>query len=297
MINYNYACYLKDSIQAVLNQTRKPDEFIIIDDGSTDESVEIIREMIKDSPYASIIINKKNIGIAKTHNLGIQLSTSDFIFLAASDDMISSNFVYENMRFVENDSRIKMCCSIPSFFDHEKKWSDDLRIRQQNVFNPQETLKLLAKKYFWIAGHTAIISAEFLKNHIVNDYLKQYSDWYLIHILGLSENIGYIPQSLSYMRIHSKSYGRDKRKYSEYKIIFQNLFSEILKESDKVIKNIKKSSLLSALDNKIIFFLFTNKKYIFFLPSVLRGKIRKFFNRIKNLKKKFKQILSVIYNK
>lgn len=53
--NYNYSAFLKQSINSILFQTRKPDQLIIIDDASTDESVKIIEELIKDIPFAVLL--------------------------------------------------------------------------------------------------------------------------------------------------------------------------------------------------------------------------------------------------
>ena len=62
MPNYNHAPYLSRSLEGLLEQTRPADEVLILDDASTDDSVQIIEETIRDKPNARLIALKKNEG-------------------------------------------------------------------------------------------------------------------------------------------------------------------------------------------------------------------------------------------
>lgn len=87
--NYNYDKYLKAAIDSALNQTYKPIEVIIVDDGSTDTSQEIIQS------YGTRVkaILKSNGGQASAFNTGFQESKGDFIFFLDSDDTFSPDKV------------------------------------------------------------------------------------------------------------------------------------------------------------------------------------------------------------
>ena len=80
---FNGACFLKDSIQSILDQSFNQFEFIIINDGSTDESLEIIKKF-KDDRIR--LINQKNIGLTKSLNKGIKLSNCEYIARIDSDE-------------------------------------------------------------------------------------------------------------------------------------------------------------------------------------------------------------------
>src|SRR5690606_30041678 len=82
---YNAEKYLREAIDSVLNQTFKNFEFLIIDDGSNDASVEII-ESYKDSRIR-LIHNQTNSGISYTLNRGIHLSSFDLIARMDADDI------------------------------------------------------------------------------------------------------------------------------------------------------------------------------------------------------------------
>ncbi len=74
---YNSERFLPEAIDSILNQTFQDFEFLIIDDGSTDNSLEIIRSY-KD-PRIQLYQNDQNSGISPTLNRGIQLAKSDLI--------------------------------------------------------------------------------------------------------------------------------------------------------------------------------------------------------------------------
>ena len=66
MPSYNYALYIKQAIESVLNQTYQNWDLIIIDDASTDYSLNIINEYVKKDSRVKLIINEKNLGLAST---------------------------------------------------------------------------------------------------------------------------------------------------------------------------------------------------------------------------------------
>src|SRR5574344_974638 len=91
--SYNYEMYLKDTIQSVLNQTYQDWELIIVDDGSTDNSVEIIKEFCAKDERIKLLTHQDNVnkGLTKTLELGIQQAKGEWIAFLESDDMWTSD--------------------------------------------------------------------------------------------------------------------------------------------------------------------------------------------------------------
>lgn len=83
---YNDRNNLNKCIKSVINQTYNKFEFIIIDDGSTDNSLKIINDFAKKDNRIKIIINQKNLGLTKSLNKGIRKSRYNFIARLDSDD-------------------------------------------------------------------------------------------------------------------------------------------------------------------------------------------------------------------
>lgn len=91
---YNTASYLRRCIQSSINQSYKKIEVILINDGSTDESVSICQQYKKaDSRFR--IVDKINGGISSTRNAGIDVAIGKYICFIDSDDFWESNFIEE----------------------------------------------------------------------------------------------------------------------------------------------------------------------------------------------------------
>ncbi len=88
---YNVEKYLKKCIESILKQTYENLEILLIDDGSTDKSPKICDDYAqKDSRIK--VFHKENEGLSATRNLGIKLSTGEFIAFIDSDDELSEDF-------------------------------------------------------------------------------------------------------------------------------------------------------------------------------------------------------------
>ena len=119
MASYNYAPIIGEAIESVINQTYKDWELIIVDDGSTDNSVEVIKKYLSDNRI-KLYINEKNLGLAKTVRKGIQYSTSDWIAFLESDDKFFPNALEEKVKAISTDADIIFS---ESWVKHDKKIS------------------------------------------------------------------------------------------------------------------------------------------------------------------------------
>jgi glycosyltransferase involved in cell wall biosynthesis len=87
MPNYNKETYIADAIQSIMDQTRYNWELIIVDDKSTDASVEVIKHFAHKEPRIRWVQNLYNQGIAMTRNAGIKLAKGDWLCVQDSDDI------------------------------------------------------------------------------------------------------------------------------------------------------------------------------------------------------------------
>lgn len=89
---YNVENYLKRCVYSVINQTFKDLEIILVDDGSTDSSGKICDEF-KFIDERIVVIHKKNGGLSSARNVGIRMSTSEYITFIDSDDFVTSDYI------------------------------------------------------------------------------------------------------------------------------------------------------------------------------------------------------------
>ena len=88
---YNVSKYLKNCLESVINQTYKNLEIICVNDGSTDNSLEILKEY-KERDERIIIIDKKNAGVSAARNDGIEKASGEYLFCVDGDDYIDEDF-------------------------------------------------------------------------------------------------------------------------------------------------------------------------------------------------------------
>ena len=94
---YKAEQYIEECLQSVFEQTYDNIEYILVDDASPDHSIDIVNQTIRKyqekSQSVKIIINKKNLGIAKTRNILLNNATGDYIYFVDSDDFIKNNTI------------------------------------------------------------------------------------------------------------------------------------------------------------------------------------------------------------
>ena len=99
--NYNHGRYLSRAIEAMVTQSRPADEFIIVDDGSTDDSLSVIRSWANRYPWIRVIQNERNLGFHASFQRAITTARSDFIYSGAADDRILPGFFEGAMQLAE----------------------------------------------------------------------------------------------------------------------------------------------------------------------------------------------------
>ena len=98
---YNGEKYLVDSVDSILNQTLFDYEVIIVNDGSTDSSLKIIKEYQKKDKRLKLINNERNIGLTKSLNKGIGISKGKYIARQDADDISLKNRLRVQYEFLE----------------------------------------------------------------------------------------------------------------------------------------------------------------------------------------------------
>ncbi|MDO8662386.1 MAG: glycosyltransferase [Candidatus Omnitrophota bacterium] len=106
MTVYNAQGYLDKSIQSVLNQTYRDFEFLIIDDGSRDESVEKIKAYQKVDPRIVLYINSKNIGQTSSLNRGFELARGKYVARIDADDIAFAHWLQSQVDFLKKNGDV-----------------------------------------------------------------------------------------------------------------------------------------------------------------------------------------------
>lgn len=101
---YNCESFLKEAINSILDQTFKDFEFLIINDGSTDKTGEILKSY--NDPRIKIINNKKNIGLTKSLNKGLRVAKGEYIARQDADDISLPLRLEKEVEILEKDHKV-----------------------------------------------------------------------------------------------------------------------------------------------------------------------------------------------
>ena len=109
---YNTALYIERCIKSVMNQSYKDLEIIIVDDGSTDNSIEICEKLQKQD-CRILIISQDNAGASVARNTGINASKGNYIMFVDSDDYIAPELTEELLRSLSDTHADAVISQIP----------------------------------------------------------------------------------------------------------------------------------------------------------------------------------------
>lgn len=185
---YNEEENLRKCIESLINQTYKELEIILINDGSTDKSKEII-ESFKDKRI--VAIHKKNTGISDTRNIGIGKSTGDYIMFVDSDDYLELNCIERLIETAEKEnSEIVMF----NYYLETPSKRIEIKLPKIEARNLKEDKDLLTKIH--LGPCTKIFKSELIKDNLFPLNLKYEDVPFVVEAVIKAGKISFVPNYL-----------------------------------------------------------------------------------------------------
>lgn len=239
---YNAEKYLKKCLDSLVNQTKKELEFILINDGSTDKSEEIIKTY-KDKRIK--YFKHKNQGIGKTRNLGIEKSSGKYIMFLDSDDYFSNDACEILYKEAEKE---KADLIVFDYYRVEKGNLNEVKIESFNAANIKDDPNLLLKVN--LGPCNKIYKSDLIKNNDIKfeENLKYEDTLFVVKAIYNAKKIIKLNRFLHYYMIHEKSETtvRDERVF------------DILKIVDKIRNYLKNDELIKDSVDKLTVKILTN---------------------------------------
>lgn len=184
---YNSEKYIKKCIESVINQTYENLEILIIIDGATDASQDIIEEYAQKDTRIQII-KRENKGVFYTRIEGIQKATSDYIYFLDADDWIEENTIEAMYNYLKQYS-----CQVVRCQNYYKDKSEKVESADKVKFLKKEDFKnnlyeRLFGSYDFASIWNQLIQKKYFKNIEDIDYTINYGEDYLLN-LKLYKNI------------------------------------------------------------------------------------------------------------
>lgn len=214
--NYNYAKYLDERIQSLLNQTFQDFELIIIDDASKDNSIEVIEKYSHDKRIRTYLY-KENSGVTYNRwNGGADLSRGEYLLFAGADDSCEKSLLQKLVEKLDNHTsaglafsqsweinsegkRIRSLKYGTDFLD-KKRWEADFIDGGKN-----ECFYLLFQNTIPNASAVLIRRKCFFESGKFDESLLILADWMLWVKILLKWDLAFVSEPLNYFRTHSGS--------------------------------------------------------------------------------------------
>ncbi len=291
---YNGEKYITECLESVFKQTYPVYDILVVDDQSTDGTVEIIKKFQKRFNNISLHINNKNLGLTGNWNRCIELSKNKWIKYVFQDDILYPDCLRKMYDQLKKDNSEFCICGRD--FILEDNVSDNLRAFYLNkVIKPEKLFKsgYISKENF------AVTISEYLFNNVLGEptsflfnktlsskygefskHIPQLCDYEFAVRLASNTGFSFVPESLVKFRVHGHSASQNNHEYQSiileeiepllllHKYLFSSKYRVLTKQVNK--KDLFKD-FLGKLDslNKKYGIIFTGKilrKYLFSFP-------------------------------
>lgn len=199
LCNYNHGKYIGRSIEAVLSQSRQPDQYLILDDGSTDDSVEIIKRYAALNSHIHFIRKEKNEGLLQGIKDITEKVEGDFIFWSSSDDYILPGFFESAMRVADSNNGVGIIFGNVEILDQEEKklktlkpplWTFEKTISKEDYINQY---LMLDDGHSVPASATLFNTKHWKENGYFHYDLNVWGVAFTFHSLAIKNGAVYVP--------------------------------------------------------------------------------------------------------
>ena len=268
---YNGEKFIKEQLDSIFNQTILPDEIVICDDNSNDNTLNIVNEY-KDRNIPLVIVkNKINQGYKKNFYNAIKKCRGDFIFLCDQDDIWKNDKLESMISIMKDDNNILLLCSnLKPFYVENCKNT----MHWKHIFSIKKVKRLNKYKNFVNTlrpGCTFCISKSLAKIYIDNVDLSIFHDNLLWHLANIYNGAYILNRQTMLYRRHSLNASNNKVNSVEKR---KNAINEQIKSLNYIIGKVQDYKIKSFMrKQKSVFekrLQYIAKKNIFGLLFLIR---------------------------
>lgn len=241
---YNKAEFIEEAIESVLAQTYENFELIIVDDCSTDNTVNIVQKFLGDRRI-QFFQNKKNLGIGGNWNKALSYAKGKYIKYLMADDKFENRLLEKYVEVMEKNPEVAIVTSYRGIFGDKK---DVIKQPLQGIINEKKAIELVLKHGNWIGEPTTVMFRK--ENLWVGSFKTEFRFLLDIDMWVRQLNCGaiyVIPEVLSWFRQYSgqttkavkKSFDDVFEEYLLFEMIFHSkkrFFIEEIPDAEKLKK-------------------------------------------------------------
>jgi glycosyltransferase involved in cell wall biosynthesis len=207
LTSYNYARYLPAALLALLAQARPPDELIVIDDCSSDDSVAIINSLLHGFAEPLLVQNPDNIGTIANLNRGLELARGEVVYFAAADDVTYPALFGRGMALLDEHPGAALFSARSNIIDIEGRVESTLAtaipLSHPGYIAPEAVARILVQDDNWLTGNTTLYRrAPLVAAGGFAPELGSFCDGYVSRLLAARYGACFSPEVLGGWRRH-----------------------------------------------------------------------------------------------
>ena len=206
---FNSGKFISETILSVQNQTYQNWEMIIVDDGSSDNTIEIVKQIAKQDSRIQFFPQKQNVGPAKTRNIGIANAKGKFMTFLDADDIWFPKFIENSIQTIKNTN-------IHFVFSSYKRSNENLEFVYSDFIVPEKVTYTDILKTNSISCLTAFIDIEVLGKKTMPEIFKRQDMGLWLQYLKEIPFAHGIKETQAIYRIRENSLSRNKSKLLKY---------------------------------------------------------------------------------
>ena len=250
--NYNHAHFIGGAIESALSQTFTDFELIVIEDGSSDNSLEVIEGYLKKDSRIRLIQHKKNKGIAEGVKSGLASACGKYIHGLSASDCYLPGFLEKSMNQLQKFPEIGLCFTDAGLFNRDPKQYISFKVLENAsstlIFPPSTIQRVFKYAHLAIPGLSAIIKRSAFNRHGgYRENLLFMCDTFLNQQTALFEGAIYIPETLVVFR--KPGYSKSSSSDGHMRTKTLNHLREILlqPENRELLRKMRKAAVLGMM--------------------------------------------------
>jgi glycosyltransferase involved in cell wall biosynthesis len=212
--NYNHGLLLPRATRALLAQERPPDEIIVVDDGSSDNSRAVIEELASANPKLRVLWNGTNRGAIPTLNRGIEAARSRYVYLAAADDWIMPGFFKLALEALERNPSCGLFCGESLLVDGRTNHPTGVRPPARptpcaGAISSEDTQALLKRIDNFIVTNSCVFRRDcIVAAGSLDETLGPFADGIMARKIALTHGFYFVPRIVACWAVYPESYSR-----------------------------------------------------------------------------------------
>lgn len=203
LCTYNGEKYLTAQLDSILDQTHPADEIIIVDDGSTDATLDIIREYASRTDILQYFVNEQTLGYVRNFSKAISLTSGDFVALSDQDDIWTKDHIEKLLNSIGGKA---VCVGDSIMIDAQgKETGERFSDIKQNYYIPENDVQKAYRivfNYNPYQGASMLIDRKWVDSYLPIPVEAGYHDTFLAGCASLTQGLSVIPDAITKYRIH-----------------------------------------------------------------------------------------------